>query len=129
MSERRYPLKKADMSNIVPDIAEGVEYKGNKYRVTGWLKDYVPKPLIKKDDNMPDEIFQIFVDLRKKRNKEKRYEWCLREEAQYVTIYAVCGHVAKINEVKRAGYYIDWPEEFIQDAKNRQEKLIGEITP
>ena len=81
-----------------PDVCAIVEYQGSKWRVTGWIKD---KP------------------------NSKRQQWCTRDEATHLCLYAVCGAIAPVGECKEVGF-VSWSAEAIEDQRQQALALAGE---
>jgi len=111
----------------VPDIGDRIEYKGDNYAVTGWMRE---RPKRKKLDERLEEQreWEILLDDVEYEAQQsvhgKKLEWCFRDEAQFVTYTGACGGVAPINEVKVIGK-VNWPPEMLQ-RKREEAKIMAE---
>jgi len=83
------------MKENIPGICEKVIYKRKSYRVTGWYR-LAPIPVL----DPLDFIGKILFESCQKINGN-RMQHCLPEEATHVGIYAVCGGIVPISQVKR----------------------------
>lgn len=118
--------KSADLKNPVADIGELFEYRDNKYRVAAWLKDPPePEPFTGNFEFL-NELMNEFKKESEERG-EKRYQFCSREEAQYIEGHGIAGCIAPIDKIKRIGYYVNWPKKHIQEAIEDFKVLIGRI--
>jgi len=140
-------------NKTTPDIADRVYYgtdsfmnERQKWRVTGYLKEYVPPPLttgLKKQEHLVNEILQhisqneddLLKDQREARIKRGmttrrcKYVWCLKEEATHVTLTSICGAIAPIGAVELNGT-VDWEPEAIKKEieKWKTSFLLGKTT-
>jgi hypothetical protein len=107
----------AVMSNPVPDMAECVKYQGNLWRVCAWFK-LVKKRNLDTSTDFIDKIMNKIL-LEDPYQCHYRLEPCLRDEADAIEIYAVCGAIVRIADVKRTGFYVDWSLEDINEERGR----------
>ncbi len=120
----------------VPDVCDIVTYKGDRYRVTGWMKEMLKrKPFEESLESHFQsggerlEFSKIFDDILYEAQQEvhgKKLKWCYRDEAQFVTLAGVGGGIAPVDEVTIVGNCDGkWEPEHIKEAKN-QANLFAE---
>jgi hypothetical protein len=109
---------------IAPDVGAIVEYgldsfgrKPQTWRVKGWMCT-AERPKFAEDD----WIGEILFDSCREFKGNKRLRWCLREEAEYVTLTSICGAVAPIGECKVIGM-VNWPKDQIDKDRDRAIRL------
>lgn len=105
----------AVMSNPVPDIAECVKYKGDLWRVVAWFR-LVKKRGLDTSTDFVDKIMNKIL-LEDPYHCHYRLEPCHRDVADTIEIYAVCGAIVRVGDVKRTGFYVDWPKEHIDEER------------
>lgn len=102
------------------DLFDVVEYKNTTWRVDGFLKETI-KP---KSEHWLDQV--LFEAQQKIGPDNKRLTFCIKEEAEYLSLVGVCGAVAKPLDCKKVGV-VGWTEEFKQERRKSYENLIGEV--
>lgn len=115
----------ATSASTIPDICDRIKIEGSDHcwRVTGWVKKSPPLDT----SGLEDWEKEMHDQIAKERgpNAPPRLEWCTREEAEYVTGSGVCGIIKPIDQVKVVGR-VEWPDEQIQEAHDRQKRRIGQ---
>lgn len=116
-------------AKFVPDVGTiveyGIDYLNNQprtYRVTSWLKKYVPPK--RSDYEWLDDILD--QSAREFGPDKTQLVYCNRKEAEYVGLSGIAGTIARINDVKIVGR-VNWPEEQINDERKRAIKRIGQV--
>lgn len=90
------------LTRRVPDVGETFEHDGSRYRVTGWLRRDTRAHFMMRDvgpDNCP-------------------LRHCLRDHAEYVTGYGVCGVIVRVSDVTVTGK-VSWSDAQIEELRAR----------
>lgn len=107
-----------------PDVGAIFEWRGNTYRVNGWLKPMTAPATDK--SNFGNLIDNILYQAQQETgpNKEKLV-FCSRKDAVYVSGTGVCGVCAPIGDIKIVGR-VNWSEDQINAERKVAILLIGE---
>jgi len=101
-----------------PDVGVVFEYNGNRYRVNSWLK----KIDIPQSEHWIDKILFESVYQR----NSKKFVWCSREEAMYVSGSGVCGCLVSLDKIKIVGK-VTWTKKILTDHRKHAIWLIGKM--
>jgi hypothetical protein len=97
----------------VPDIGETFtiadKYSTHRYRVTGWMRQSRRRSLIAGTFG-PDNV---------------QLEWCIRDAAEYITGYGVCGIIRRVGDVQVDGR-VSWAPAVLAEEKAQALRLVGE---
>lgn len=114
------------MKLIAPDICTLVEYDGRGWRVTGWLKEAV-RPQFDENQLYGDNgvLAEILFDACQEIGG-KRLVHCTREEATMVSLYAICGAIVPVEQVKVTGR-VNWSEDMIEQQRRSALRAVGRM--
>jgi hypothetical protein len=98
----------------VPDIGETFEDGDppfrHRFRVTSWLKRAKNQHSVAQDVG-PDNCKLVH---------------CLRDNAEYVAGYGVCGIIRRVEDITIIGR-VSWSEEHIEESRQRAVRLVGQV--
>lgn len=114
-------------STIAPDVGALFTYRGNQYRVNGWICPVEPKEPAG-DDPVDLLITELLAEIRATEPQETKYRWCTRAEATHVTGSGVCGCRAPIGEIEVTGM-VAWSAAEIAEARASAERRasLGQV--
>ncbi len=114
----------------VPDIGALVDFGRNshdtgpgQYRVTGWLRPFVKKPL-PEGDVLAALAARLIESLDEDEPPRERLEWCLRDEATHVSLYGICGAIAHIDDCDVTGM-VGWSEATLAGERRSAEQMAA----
>jgi hypothetical protein len=112
-----------------PDVGDLFQYKGNGFRVTGWIRMVKRTPLpTNTGDATRDLGNRVFNELLTEQgvfDQPPSEQWCLPEVATHVTGAGVCGCIAPITDITIDGR-VTWPEDYITQDRKRALALGAE---
>jgi hypothetical protein len=112
----------------VPDVGDRVEYRGNRYAVTGWMRERPKRKNLDErlDDNAEWSVLMDDLLYESQQNVHgKKLENCYRDEAQFVTLRGVGGTVAPIDQVKVIGK-VQWSPEILEEQRQSANRRAEE---
>lgn len=118
-SNQLSPQANGETRPLAPDVCECVEYgldsfgrEPETWRVTGWMRA-AQRP----DFGDGDELSEILFDACHEHVDGKRMQYCLREEAEYLVLYGICGAIAPVEQCRVIGV-VDWSDADIKRARD-----------
>ena len=113
---------------LAPDVGDLVEYgldsfgrRPATWRVDGWLRIAPPRRALNADPRL-DRIAALAT------TSERRRRWCVREEAEFVSLVGVCGAIAPVGECRVIGK-VSWPQGAIDDERRLAMRLAESEEP
>lgn len=114
-------------SAIAPDVGALFTYRGNKYRVNGWICPIEPKELAD-DDPASRLIEELLAEIRGSEPQETKFRWCTRAEATHVTGSGVCGCRAPISEIEVTGMVAWHPAQIAESRASAERRAsLGQV--
>jgi hypothetical protein len=105
-----------------PDAAWRFRYRGQTYRVTGWLKP-LPSPEPATDfDGVLDEL--LYETQQRVGPRKERLVFCAQDEAVYVSGAGIAGCCAPLDDIEVLGP-CNWSVERIDEAAEAARLMIG----
>lgn len=83
----------------IPDVTEKVTHNGRHYRVSGYLK------------RNPEYIWNL--------------TWCVREEAELISIVGIDGAIVKPEKIERSFKLVPWSMESIREEREQVSRLAN----
>lgn len=118
------------------DIRYYSDFKGEPttYRVTSWMKAWVrPERPAPDPDSVEAVVAAMLQDILDDGNREfdcgkgpTRLQWCTQEEAEYVSVTGVCGHIWPVEDVVVVGK-VAWSDKMIGEAREQAQRRVGEV--
>lgn len=104
----------------------------SSYRVDGWMRRRRPRlgPFDERTTLTREIIDEMVADGRMDAPRglgpdNVPLEFCRREDAEYVNGYGVAGTIQRVADVTVTGR-VAWPEELIQNGRDRANRMAGE---
>lgn len=110
--------------NKAPDVGTIVMYKGQRYRVDGWLCE-MPPP----DPRHHDDFSNILSDILYQSQADhgpakKKLMFCSRQKAEYLNGHGTAGAIIPLGEFEIVGR-VNWSDDMIDQLRKDAYSLVG----